>query len=608
MFQNTPRALLLCALFLSLNCGGALAQTNEPPPKTTVTPATEQTAPTASGQPPVNLSDLVEVHVQLRNQQQEIERLRYAVQQQMRLIDELRVRLERTETAATAATRTNAEAPAAVFKDALPPARDGAAKDPAAVSHTQPDAQASKADERLGRVEEQLKKTSEVVSKQLGSISFSGDLRLRYESFYGQLNSLANADNPAIVGNPLSTRQRLRLRARLAIRGQISKEFDWGLRLATGTFPDVISTNQTLTDFFSHKNFSLEQAYINYRPAFASGLLQIQGGKFEAPWLRTEMTFDNDINPEGLNESYTRNFKNSTLKSLTLVAWQLPFLERSSAFVLDSAGRIDFDQSRRASRDLALYGAQVRARLEPSKQVALTLSAADLFYSGTQFITPATFFGANVQIPVTVRIPATATTPAQTVVAQVVIPRDQLVSGNANLGVSIASNNATNRDGRLASGFNLVDLIGRLDLSHSKRWPFMLLFNFVTNTQARDIVAAGAGGANVLQANNENNGYWAEAQIGKTQQRGDWLFNYAFIRIEKDAVLTPFNGSDLGQQSDALIQRFIIAYAADPRVTLSLNGFVTSRPNGLLGVFGATPPNSLNRPTTRLQFDTTFRF
>ncbi|HVF48994.1 MAG TPA: putative porin [Pyrinomonadaceae bacterium] len=611
MLQKISRSLLLCALLVSLTFADALAQANEPRPKTDATPApaSSQTAPNASGQTPINLSDLVEVHVQLRNQQQEIERLRHAVQQQMRLIDELRVRLERTETSATTATTaTNAAAPSAVFKDALPPARDGGAvKDPAAVTHTQADTQASKPDERLGRVEEQLKKTSEVVSKQLGSLSFSGDIRLRYESFYGQLNSLANADNPAIVGNPLSTRQRLRLRARLGIRGQVSKEFDWGLRLATGTFPDVISSNQTLTDFFSHKNFSLEQAYVNYRPAFAPGL-QIQGGKFEAPWLRTEMTFDNDINPEGLNESYTRAFKNSTLKNLTLVAWQLPFLERSSAFVLDSAGRIDFDQSRRAGRDLALYGAQVRARLEPSKNVALTLSAADLFYSGTQFITPAQFFGANVQIPVTVRIPATATTPAQTVVAQVSIPRDQLVSGNANLGVSIASNNATNRDGRLASGFNLVDLIGRLDLSHSKRWPVMLLFNFVTNTQARDIVAAGAGGANVLQANNENNGYWAEAQIGKTQQRGDWLFNYAFIRIEKDAVLTPFNGSDLNQQSDALIQRFIISYAADPRVTLSLNGYVTSRPNGLLGVFGVTPPNSLNRPTTRLQLDTTFRF
>jgi hypothetical protein len=41
---------------------------------------------------------------------------------------------------------------------------------------------------------------------------------------------------------------------------------------------------------------------------------------------------------------------------------------------------------------------------------------------------------------------------------------------------------------------------------------------------------------------------------------------------------------------------------------LTLTGIITQRPNGLLGVFGATPQGSLNTPTTRLQFDTTFRF
>jgi hypothetical protein len=54
--------------------------------------------------------------------------------------------------------------------------------------------------------------------------------------------------------------------------------------------------------------------------------------------------------------------------------------------------------------------------------------------------------------------------------------------------------------------------------------------------------------------------------------------------------------------------RFNFAYAVDPRVILSVTGIVTQRPNGVLGAFGTTPPGSLNRPTTRLQFDTAFRF
>ena len=212
-------------------------------------------------------------------------------------------------------------------------------------------------------------------------------------------------------------------------------------------------------------------------------------------------------------------------------------------------------------------------------------------------------------MPVTVTIPATATAPAQTVTGFATIARDQLVSGNANLGASIASNNATNRDGRLSSGFNLVDAIARLDYTRSKRWPVMLLVNVVRNTQARDLVLAGSpGGTNRVLPNDEDTGLWAEFQVGRTQQRGEYLFGYTFTRIEKDAVLTPFNFSDFAQQSDYRGHRFIIAYAADPRVTLSLTGLVTERPHGLLGVFGNTPPGSLNRPTTRLQLDTVFRF
>ncbi|MBA3805200.1 MAG: putative porin, partial [Acidobacteria bacterium] len=431
--------------------------------------------------------------------------------------------------------------------------------------------------------------------------------RFRYESFYGQLNALANGDNPAIAGNPLSTRQRLRIRARLSIRGQLGKEIDWGLRLGTSSFADTISSNQTITDFYNRKPFGLDNAFIAWTPQRVPGL-RIQAGKFDVPWVRTEMTIDNDLNPEGLTEIYSRGFKNSRLKNITFVAWQLPFLERNSAFVRNANGTVNVDESGRAGRDLALYGAQLRARLEPSPNVGLTLSIADLFYSGTQFISPVQFFGNQLQLPLTFTIPATANAPAQTITTQVSIPRELLVSGNANLGVSTATNNAVNRDGRLASGFNLIDVIGRLDFTRSKRWPVALILNFVHNTQAHDVSVAGPGGSTQFLNNNENNGYWAEIQVGKSRERGDVLLGYTFIRIEKDAVLTPFNFSDLLQQSDVRTHRFNLNYTADSHVTLTLTGFIGQRPNGLLGVFGATPAGSLNGTTTRLQFDTTFRF
>ncbi|MGH9906483.1 MAG: hypothetical protein ACRD8U_12985, partial [Pyrinomonadaceae bacterium] len=97
-------------------------------------------------------------------------------------------------------------------------------------------------------------------------------------------------------------------------------------------------------------------------------------------------------------------------------------------------------------------------------------------------------------------------------------------------------------------------------------------------------------------------------QIGSTRERGDVLFGYTFLRIEKDAVLTPFNFSDVTQQSDMRAHRLAFSYMADSRVTLSITGIVTERPRGLLGPFATAPAGSLNRPTTRLQFDTVVRF
>ncbi|MDQ3473638.1 MAG: putative porin, partial [Acidobacteriota bacterium] len=326
------------------------------------------------------------------------------------------------------------------------------------------------------------------------------------------------------------------------------------------------------------------------------------------PWSSTELTIDNDLMVEGFNESYTRSFRGSKLSELSVVGWQLPFLERNSAFVRNADGTVNIERSRRDGRDLALFGGQIRARFEPSSKVSLTLSVADLYFSGTQFISPVQVFGGQLQLPLTITIPATATTPAQTITTQVSIPRDFLVAGNANLGLTTASNNAINRDGRLASGFNLVDLLAKLELKHSKRWPVTVFLDFVTNTRVRDVVTAGPGGADLILPNKERHGFWGEVQVGSTRARGDMQLGYTFMRIEKDAVLTPFNMSDITQQSDMRGHRMHFSYAADPRVTFSVIGIVTQRPNGVLGAFGTTPPGSLNRATTRLQFDTIIRF
>jgi hypothetical protein len=525
--------------------------------------------------PASNATNADEVLRLLREQKEEIEQLRKSLIEQANVIEDLRKRVDQTNQVNNVPVSGNPNAVSireAVLKtaDIQAPIQDspvqaGEKKD---------------TDARLGRIEEQVTKTNEAVSKQLGSLSFSGDLRLRYESTFGLINTDPNSTNAAILGNELSSRHRARFRARFAIRGKINNQLDWGLRFATGSYSEAISTNQSMTDFYNRKPFGLDQAFVTYRPKQLPGL-RLQGGKFEAPWVGTEMTFDSDLQYEGINQSYSWDAKEGLVKNVTLTAWQLPFLERNSVFI-----RNNEIQAEREGRDLAIYGGQLRTRLDFTPKSALTLSIADHYFSGTHLITPSRYFGSN--------------SPAG-------IARDLLVSGNGNLGLSVATNNSINRDGTFSSGFNLVDMLARLDFTQSKRFPVALLFNFVTNTQVHDVVTGSGATARVLP-NNENRAYWAELQVGKSKEQGDWLFDYVFTRIEKDAVFTGLNYSDIGFQSDVRAHRLNVAYTVDPRVVLSLTGIFSQRANGIRGPFDITPSGSLNPYTRRLQLDTIFRF
>jgi hypothetical protein len=346
--------------------------------------------------------------------------------------------------------------------------------------------------------------------------------------------------------------------------------------------------------------------------------LRVIAGKFEPTWMRSEMTIDNDLQVEGVSEVYSRDIKNSFLKNITFSAWQLPMLERGSTFIRNANGTVNIEESRRNGRDLSLFGAQLQARFALSPNTNLTLSAANLHYANTDAINPIQVFGNNLQLPVTITIPASGTTPSQTVSGVATISREFLVSGNGNLGLSAATNNAVNRNGRLASGYNLIDLIAQAEFKQYKYLPITFFINYVRNTQARDVIVADAAGNNRFLPNNENDGVWAEFRVQSLRKKrgsdfnasvgGDFIVSYTFLRIEKDAVLTPFNLDDLIQGSDIRGHRLFFGYTVDPRVTFNFTGLFNQRLNGLNGAFGTNPQGSLNGYTNRIQIDTVFRF
>ena len=114
-------------------------------------------------------------------------------------------------------------------------------------------------------------------------LRFSGDFRSRYEGFY-------KTSRP--------TRNRTRLRLRLRVDSQINDDTRFQLQVASGDPGTPASTNQTFKGFFQPKPFNLDRAYIAYNPQAAKALT-LGIGKFPTPILRTQMTFDDDLNFEG---------------------------------------------------------------------------------------------------------------------------------------------------------------------------------------------------------------------------------------------------------------------------------------------------------------------
>lgn len=279
---------------------------------------------------------------------------------------------------------------------------------------------ASQTNQRLAKLETTVsdaEKKNAARVKGLGNFNFSGDLRFRYEPFFQE-------------GNP--TRQRERMRARLNITGKITDEVSGGLSVASGTLDDVNSTNQSLTGFFTRKTIGFDKYYLTYKPKWAKPLT-LQAGKATYPWFRTPLTFDNDVNPEGLSQTLSFDLKSPGLKNITVVGFQLPFNEVGSGY------------------DSFIFGGQIQARFKATDRTSFAIYA-----SGVNF---------NRADPIAAAIGAGTLRPSL---------------ANSNTFITNSSGTVTG----YASKFAYLDLISVVDYKLSARWPMTLTFNFVNNTRA----------------------------------------------------------------------------------------------------------------------------
>jgi hypothetical protein len=121
-------------------------------------------------------------------------------------------------------------------------------------------------------------------------ITFFADFRARYEGAF-------------LEG--VETRHRERFRLRGGMRTNITDQVGLTLRLASGEPTDIISTNQSLTAFWSRKPLFIDQAFVNWAPKVAPGLA-LGFGKYAYPVTRTQLVWDDDLNWEGTYEQYAK--------------------------------------------------------------------------------------------------------------------------------------------------------------------------------------------------------------------------------------------------------------------------------------------------------------
>jgi hypothetical protein len=393
--------------------------------------------------------------------------------------------------------------------------------------------------------------------KGLQKLKFSGDLRLRFEPFFG---------GGAVSAAAPEDRFRERYRLRFNVNTKVSDDFSAGFSLASGDLGDPVSTNSTQTGFYTRKPVAIDKAFGVYNPHnFKPFTLTV--GKFGYTWLRTEMTWDNDLNPEGASAAVAWDWKNSFINHFGVVAFGTPIFESGGG------------------PDTYMEGGQVQTGWGILPKVKLTADAAYFDFHNADTI-------------------------AQN---QGQIPADGFATqGISNTGgsfgfsaSSLSNNFGTIGTKRLfASKYGIFDAIARLDIdTGAKRWPIYALIDYADNTEAcSNIGAFFAAAATVPVCDpHQRHAYWGELKFGQTKNKGDLLLGYTFARIERDSVLSAFNFSDLRQPTNVIEHRVEAYYQAQAHVQLGVTGLIGRQ------IVTAQSPTE-ERWLKRWQFDSIFSF
>lgn len=412
------------------------------------------------------------------------------------------------------------------------------------------------------------------LSTPLTELELYGDARVRYEI------RTAEAGAPDTLTKPgdNTQRNRFRYRLRLGIRGTLVDDWFFGLRLETSTNPR--STNITFGDDsgvngpFSKDSdrISVGQAYFGYRGVRD---LTLTVGKMQNPFITTLMTWDGDINPEGLAEQWKHTFNfpvggghstgvqsmNKDGKTVSTATESTP--NNITIDIFANFGQFVYDDSNPENpigpapsgvpnRDAFLLGWQVGAKINFTKNVYLQFAPTLYNYTGngdtfnTHFVGDPTFLNAA----------GTKVTPNQTGINSLLV-----------------------FDVPVEFGWKFGEL------------PMRAFGDFAVNFDGDDRAAA----AGHPDKGNQRYAYQIGLGAGKLKAKRDWQLSAFYQHVEQFALDPNLVDSDIFD-SRVNMEGFVVqaGYALSDAVFFNLTYGYGEQIDGSLGTGGVGDAFSLN--------------
>ncbi len=344
----------------------------------------------------------------------------------------------------------------------------------------------------------------------LSRIRWEGDIRLRYEQdLFPPGNSGETPNYQAINAaggetragenanvNDAEDRDRFRVRARLGMLAKFNDSLEAGLRLASGSTSDPVSTNQTLGNTFNHNTIVLDRAYLRFDP---KPRVTIWGGKIPNPWFGTDLVWDDDLNFDGVAAQYQPKLTDRLSSFATFGWFPLQEVERSSNDKYLTGVQAGFDWKLATNQRVKLGLAYYDYRHTRGQRNALGSTVLD--FTAPQFVQ----------------------------------------KGNSMF--NIRNDGGVTQLYALASDFKELNLTASWDMAAFDPVHVALTGDFVENVgYDREEIMQRTG----LNIEPKTSGYQVKLAVGAPamKKRSDWQFIMAYKYLERDAVLDAFTDSD----------------------------------------------------------------